>query len=314
MLAASPASSSRSPRAGELSAAVVGEAVTVVGHHEVCWLFHSTAMVADYDGAVAALTDLVGLEVLEYGESAEPGIGRRGGMVWAGDNAIEIGQPIVDGGAAQFVSRFGGGMHSIALQVADLGATVAFLEENGVRIAARPRPEMCFTDPRDTGGVFLQWSCFELEVDPRFGASRPAATAHTLAPATHHAFVGALVENPAAWADRLATLLGTSVTFERADAPPGQPAAGVSLGDCTLALYRLPGDEGPALWGRHYGRARTHLMALRVDDLDAAAAAMTGAGVAVVRSDADLVVLDPAATGGVQVALTGSLLPGDPRL
>ncbi len=292
----------------------MGEGVTVGGRHEVRWLFHSTAMVADYDVAVAALTHLVGLEVLEYGESAEPGIGRRGGMAWAGDNAIEIGQPIVDGGAAQFVSRFGGGMHSIALQVADLEATVAFLEGNGVRIAARPRPEMCFTDPRDTGGVFLQWSCFELEVDPRFGASRPAAAPHGLAPATHHAFVGALVENPAEWADRLATLLGTTVTFERADSPPGQPAAGVSLGDCTLALYRLPGDEGLALWGRQYGRARTHLMALRVDDLDAAAAALVGAGVAVVRSDADLVVLDPAAAGGVQVALTGSLLPGDPRL
>ncbi len=106
------------------------------GRHEVSWLFHSTAMVDDYDGAVAALTHLVGLEVLEYGESAEPGIGRRGGMAWAGDNAIEIGQPIVDGGAAQFVSRFGGGMHSVALQVADLEATVAFLDGNGVRIAA----------------------------------------------------------------------------------------------------------------------------------------------------------------------------------
>ncbi len=173
---------------------------------------------------------------------------------------------------------------------------------------------MCFTDPRDTGGVFLQWSCFELEVDPRFGASRPAAAPHALAPATHHAFVGALVENPAECADRLATLLGTTVTFERVDAPPGQPVAGVSLGDCTLALYQLPGDDGPALWGRQYGRARTHLMALRVDDLDAAAAAMVGAGVAVVRSDADLVVLDPSAAGGIQVALTGSLLPGDPRL
>jgi hypothetical protein len=29
---------------------------------------------------------------------------------------------------------------------------------------------------------------------------------------------------------------------------------------------------------------------------------------------ADLAVLDPAATGGVQVALTEALLPGDPRL
>ena len=60
-------------------------------------------MVADYDLATERLGSLTGLTVLEYGESAEPGIGRRGGMAWVGDNAIEIGQPVVDGAARQFV-------------------------------------------------------------------------------------------------------------------------------------------------------------------------------------------------------------------
>ncbi len=104
------------------------------------------------------------------------------------------------------------------------------------------------------------------------------------------------------------------MTFVHADAPPGHPVAGVSLGDCTLALYPLPGDDGRALWGRTYERPRTHLVALRVEDLHAAADALARAGITMVRREADLVVLDPAATGGVQVALTGSLLPGDPRL
>ncbi len=143
--------------------------------HEVRWMFHSTAMVADYDLAVERLLHLFGLAVLEYGESDEPGIGRRGGMAWLGDNAIEIGQPVVEGGAAQFVARHGGGLHSVALQVRDLEATMAHLRAAGVRVAARPRPEMCFTDPRDTGGVFLQWSTFELDEDPR---SAPRWCAH----------------------------------------------------------------------------------------------------------------------------------------
>ena len=283
--------------------------------HHVRWLFHSTAMVADYDLAVRNLGVIVGLAVLEYGESDAPGIGRRGGMAWVGDNAIEIGQPIVEGGAAQFVSRFGGGMHSIALQVEDLEATMAHLQQQEVHIAARPLPDMCFSDPRDTGGVFFQWSTFELPVDPRFGGARPdpPPAARVLAPATHHAFVGALVDDPVAWATSFATLLGTTVTFVHADAPPGHPVAGVSLGDCTLALYPLPGADGPALWGRIDERPRTHLVALRVEDLPAAADALAGAGISMVRREADLVVLDPAATGGVQVALTGSLLPGDPR-
>ncbi len=288
------------------------------GRHHVRWLFHSTAIVADYDLAVRNLGTLVGLTVLEYSESTEPGIGRRGGMAWVGDNAIEVGQPIVEGGAARFVSRFGGGMHSVALQVEDLEATIAHLEAHGVRIAARPRPEMCFSDPRDTGGVFLQWSTFELADDPRFGATVPAPASPVLAPATHHAFVGALVEDPARSAERFATLLGTAVTFEHAaHAPastPGQPVAGVALGDCTLALYRLDEAAETSVWGRTYERACTYLLGLRVVPRGAAAAATAAAGVAAVRADPQLVVLDPAATGGVQVALTGSLLPGDPRL
>ena len=64
-------------------------------------------------------------------------------------------------------------MHSIALQVENLEATMAHLQQEEVRIATRPRPEMCFSDPRDTGGVFFQWSTFELAVDPRFG-KRPS--------------------------------------------------------------------------------------------------------------------------------------------
>ncbi|HEY6474299.1 MAG TPA: VOC family protein [Acidimicrobiales bacterium] len=282
--------------------------------HLVRWLFHSTAMVADYDLAVRNLGALVGLTVLEYSESTEPGIGRRGGMAWVGDNAIEIGQPIGEGGAARFVERFGGGIHSIALQVEDLEATMAHLEQQEIHIAARPRPEMCFTDPRDTGGVFLQWSTFELPVDPRFGGMVPSAATPALAPATQHAFVGALVDDPRAWSEQFAEILGTAVTFEDVGASPGQPVAGVSLVDCTLALFRLDEAADPVLWGRAYERACTHLVALRVGDLSTAAAATAGAGVAALRREGDLVVLDPAATGGVQVALTGSLLPGDPRL
>jgi len=283
--------------------------------HQVRWLFHSTAMVADYDLAVRNVATLVGLTVLEYGESTEPGIGRRGGMGWAGDNAIEIGEPIGDGAAAQFVERFGGGMHSIAVQVENLEATMAHLQREQVHIAARPRPEMCFSDPRDTGGVFFQWSSFELPVDPRFGAPlpEPLPAGRVLAPATQHAYVGALVDDPMEWAERFAALLGTAITFVDAEAAPGHPVAGVSLGDCTLALFPLPGDDGHALWGRPYERPRTHLLALRVDDLGAATDALHRAGITIVRWEGGLVVLDPAATGGVQIALTGTLLPGDPR-
>jgi hypothetical protein len=75
----------------------------------------------------------------------------------------------------------------------------------------------------------------------------------------------------------------------------------------------MPGDDSVALWGRQYDKARTHLMALGVAGVEEAAGALEEAGVAVHRRDAGILVLDPAATGDVQVAIVDTLLPGDPR-
>jgi hypothetical protein len=104
------------------------------------------------------------------------------------------------------------------------------------------------------------------------------------------------------------------VTFEDRRACSGSPRTGVSLGDSTLALYDLRPDESTQLWGRPYQSPRTHLMALRVDDLEAAKDSLLGAGIALTRADESTIILNPAATGGVQTALFDRLLPGDPRL
>jgi hypothetical protein len=130
---------------------------------------------------------------------------------------------------------------------------------------------------------------------------------------THQAYVGAVVEEPAAWASRYAELLDTTVTFEASSGGKGQPAAGVSLVDNTLALFPLPRNEGKALWGRNYERPRTHVVGLRVPDLAIAEARLARAGVPVVRTRPDMIVLDLAATGEVGIVLVEALLPGDPR-
>src|SRR4051794_8482118 len=218
-------------------------------------MWHSTAMVADYDLAIERLQILAGLRVLEYGESTQPEVGRRGGMTWIGDNSIELGQPIVEGGgAARFVERTGGGMHSVALQVRDIEATMAHIESCGVKIAARPAPEFCFSDPRDTDGVFFEWGVHELDIDPRFDAEIPPLVKEPLLEVTTQAFIGAVVDEPAATAEKFAALLGTDITFEDANAAVRSPRFGVSLGDCTLALYAMPGDDSVELWGRQYDR------------------------------------------------------------
>jgi glyoxalase/bleomycin resistance protein/dioxygenase superfamily protein len=285
----------------------------------VRWCFHTTAMVADYSLTRDALVRLVGCRVLEDERIEEPAIGRRGGMTWIGDNSLELGEPIVPGGSAdRFVERFGSHMSSIAVQVADIDATVAHLSSHGARIAARVEAEgsIVFTHPADTAGVVVEWYGGRPPNDPRFGTPIPSYVVPPVLDVTHMAFGGAVVADPPAAASQLALLLDTGVTFVDPSAPPGAPEAGVSLGDMTLALYRLPASpsESLALWGHAYGRPQTSSLGVRVPDLEVARSSLAAAGVPVVRADDRCVVVHPSATGGVSLVVVDSLLPNDPRL
>jgi len=277
------------------------------------WMFHSTAMVPDYDLACQRLGLLCGLSVLEYSESTNPAIGRRGGMTWVGDNAIEIGEPIIEGGVERFVRKLGGGVHSVACQVHEVDQAVEHFAEIGVRVAARPRPELCFTDPRDTGGIVFQWSAIEHKDDPRFGAAVAPSPFRPLIEVTEQAFVGAIVDDPFRWAPFYASLLGTDVTFERPDAALDEPAAGVSLGDCTLALYAPPMERSQELYGTRHERSRTHLIGLTVSDYAASLEHLDGAGFAVEYRSENAAFLNTSSTGSIQLALVSGLLPNDPR-
>src|ERR1700733_12221323 len=107
--------------------------------HQLVRTFHSTCMITNYDTTIQALSRIAGLRVLEYSEAEY--IGRRGGMIWIGDNSMEVGQPIVEGHAAQrFLLRVGAGMHSYAFQVVDLDATLDEFATSGVTLGARPAP------------------------------------------------------------------------------------------------------------------------------------------------------------------------------
>jgi hypothetical protein len=271
-------------------------------------------MVADYERTRDALVRLVGLRVLEDSRIEHPAIGRRGGMTWVGDNIIEIGEPIVAGGAVdRFVSRFGSHMSSIALQVPD-GQTKGMLERHGVRIASEIDGHIVFTHPADTAGIVIEWFDVQEALDPRFGAPMPAAVADPILDVQQMAFGGAVVIDPAVAAEHLAGLFGTSITFVDEAAPPGRPAAGVSLGDCTLALYPLPERaESERLWGWVYERPMTCNMGVRVPDLRAARARLAAADVPVRRDDGDALVIGADVTGGVILVVVDELLPGDPR-
>lgn len=275
--------------------------------HRVRWCFHTTAMVADYEATRDVLIRLVGLRVLEDSRLEDPAIGRRGGMAWLGDNIIEIGEPIVAGGAVdRFVQRFGSHMSSIAVQVADIDATVAFLADHGVRVASRVDGHIVFTHPADTAGVVIEWFGAEEHLDPRFGGPLPPPIADPVLEVERMAFAGAVVADPIAAAQRLAELFGHGVTFVAEDARPGSPAAGVSMGDIPLLLYPIPhADESERLWGWTYDRPQTCNVGVQVPDLDGARTALESAGVPIHRDGADHLVIAPEVTGGVTLAVVG---------
>lgn len=280
--------------------------------HELVRTFHSTCMISDYDATVAALGRMAGLRVLEYSEAQN--IGRRGGMTWIGDNSIEVAQPIVEGHAAQrFLLRFGPGMHSYALQVNDLDATIAHLATGGVTVGVRPAEGFCFTDPRTTGGLLFEWSEFTVDEDPRLGAPVPALLTEPLLEVQTHAFVGAVVPDPDIWAEKFGPLFGLKESFRRPGQGPGEAAVGLTAPDCTLALYPLPGGESLSLWGTDHPRARVHVLGLGVPNLADAVSVLEHAHIPILRRSEAGVVIDPVATGEVPILLVDELLPGDPR-
>ena len=287
-----------------------------MSQHEVRWCFHATAMVADYERTRDALVRLVGLRVLEDSRLEHPAIGRRGGMAWVGDNAIEIGEPIVDGGAVdRFVRRFGSHMSSVAVQVQDIDATISHLEAHGAPVASRPEPHIVFTAATGTEGIVIEWFGDEEPLDPRFGALIPPATIQPVLEVTQMAFAGVMVRDPAAAARRFAKLFGREITFLDGDAAAGYPQAGVSMGDVTLALYPVPTSpaESQELWGWIYERPQTCNLGLRVPDLEVARRALKQADVMLTRPDDRSLVIGPEVTGGVVLVIVEELLIGDPR-
>jgi hypothetical protein len=281
---------------------------------EVRWMFHATAMGPDYEGMFGPLERLFGCRVLHRQQLPEP-VGRDGGMTWLGDNSIEIGAPYGEGSSvATFVERLGGGMHSVAVQVPDVRATLERLAPLGVEVSSEISPEIVFTRSAGTAGLVLEWASHVQDDDPRWGAPEPAFVQEPVVVVEHMAFVGAIVRDPEADGDRLAEVLETDVIrYDHGDAADVAHCA-LDLGDCMLALYPLPPDEATsrAVWGGAYDRPRCLALGLQVADQAVAERALEDEAVAVHHRAGDgravLVAGLP-----FPVVLTDRLLMGDPR-
>lgn len=277
-------------------------------------LWHATAMAADYDDLLHPLQRLFGAAVMHDHVSEAPGVGRRGGMIWIGDNSIEIGAPVGERSPVRkFVEGWGGGMHSIALLVDDVHATADRLGDLGLTPQAWIDDHIFFSRPAESAGLLLEWSDRHTDDDPRWGHPTQPPPPSPVAPARQYAFVTAVVNDPPSVAERLATLFGSEVLRVRDDAECDQVAAIVSLVDCLLLLFPMP-PEGSSvgLWGSDIRRNRFHAHGIRVDDLDAALDALAAHGVRPTATVDGLVYLDPTAMP-VPTFLVEDLLPEDPR-
>lgn len=290
-----------------------------VAEHQVLWCYHPSAMVCDYERARDALTELAGLEVTEDEVTTDPALARRGGFNWLADVGFEISQPVVPGSAgARFVERFGAGMHSVGIQIADLDATIAHLEQVGVRVATRPMPFWCFSHPSDTAGLLIEWNQGrnpgDRRWDPEWRNTNPPVSSGLL-DVRQVAFCGMVTPDPINVARRIGEIVGTGLAFARPAIDPGAPAAGVSLGDCMLAFYDLPDAATSArVWGQVHERRRLQFLGLRCFNLDAARAALEANRFRIVRAEPGVVVPHPDDTGGIALVLVDDLLPGDARV
>ena len=119
---------------------------------KVLWTFHGSALVRDYDAALAQLGRLVGCRPLEFSDSTDPLIARKGGMTWIGDNSIELVEPTVpDGGPARMLARNGPGVFCLALQVADVAGTAAWFDDLGVTWVGHVKAEVPVHPPPGHG-------------------------------------------------------------------------------------------------------------------------------------------------------------------
>ena len=149
---------------------------------------------------------------------------------------------------------------------------------------------------------------------PRLGAPVPESEVDPILDVRTHAFVGAVVSDPIEWAESFAAPFGLTEAFRNPDAPLQDPVVGLGAPDCVIALYRLPGATGTALWGAEHHRPRFHLLGLGVSDLGEAEQVLRQTGISVLRQDEGSITLDPRQTGEVPLMLIEGLLPGDPRL
>jgi len=124
-------------------------------------LNHVAVLVEDLDQALSFWQDQLGLTLdhVETVSSMEVKIA----FLPLGESEIELVQPTTeDSGLAKFLKKRGPGLHHICIEVEDISAKIADLQEKGVRlIDVKPITmddgrKLAFLHPKSAGGVLVE--------------------------------------------------------------------------------------------------------------------------------------------------------------
>jgi 4-hydroxyphenylpyruvate dioxygenase-like putative hemolysin len=204
------------------------------------------------------------------------------------------------GPVANFLGRWGPGVHSLAWEVDDMWTVQNLLIRQGIRIGAVNIPgRHFFMHPRDTRGVLMEWT------DDSFGESaRRQDEGGGAIDVEGLAWVTAAVADATETAAFLADLCDATPVTGNAQGPNDQElTVDVRIGDITLRLVtpRSPESRYAAVLS---DAPRLCSFALRVPDLDTALKALAEEGVPTVYRDDDLAATDPASTFGIPIEWT----------
>lgn len=119
---------------------------------------HVVVAVKDLEPAVATYQKNFGLTKARSGEV--PSLGIRNVFLPIGDAQIELAAPLADQGpVADFLAKNGEGMYLLSLEVDDLDAAIAQLQDKGLQVNVAQGTggqRLAFVSPRGTHGVLLQ--------------------------------------------------------------------------------------------------------------------------------------------------------------
>jgi catechol 2,3-dioxygenase-like lactoylglutathione lyase family enzyme len=215
----------------------------------------------------------------------------------------------------KFAHRFGSRLHSMAWYSDDVPALADRFRAAGIRVLDGGYGTI-FTHPKDTFGQ-LQFQTGPPEVpvpDPRLASGwtlSPASVEHPLG-LVRASHVTTLVGDLEAATKLYEGPLDAQLVHEQVDDDARH--AYLLVGTDTIVDLAEPRRAGTAL---HDDLERNgqlpHSFTMLVRDLDDARRHLARVGVPVVEVDEATVLIDPAASFGARIALTGAPLPGDPR-